>query len=241
MKNVIRNGIIASALAILVMFGVAVWVWMSLPAAEEIPVHWNAAGEPDRWGTKSEAMISHYVMIGVTLFTSVMLAFMPKIDPRKANLEKSAKVYGISWIATMVLLAGISVGIGWLKVSSVGAAPDANVSGIPFVRFVIAGTAILFIILGNYMPKTRPNWFLGIRTPWTLSSNQAWEKTHRLGGRLFMIVGTVGLMAAFILNGLALALVIPAMAMATALVCVVYSYFVWREADDKALDADYIG
>ncbi|MEO1642875.1 MAG: SdpI family protein [Pseudomonadota bacterium] len=240
MKNVIRNGIIASALAIMVMVGVAFWVWMSLPAGEQIPVHWNAAGEPDRWGTKSEAMISHYIVIGVSVFTSSLLAFLPKIDPRKANLEKSAKVYGISWIATMVLLASISIGSGWLKVSSIDAAPDAEVGAIPFVRFVIAGTALLFLILGNYLPKTRPNWFLGIRTPWTLSSNQAWEKTHRLGGRLFMIVGVVGLVAAFLLNGLALALIVPIMAVSSALVCAVYSYFAWRNADDKALDADYI-
>ncbi|MEM1390866.1 MAG: SdpI family protein, partial [Pseudomonadota bacterium] len=88
--------------------------------------------------------------------------------------------------------------------------------------------------------KTRPNWFLGIRTPWTLSSNQAWEKTHRLGGRLFMAIGVIGLIAAFVLDGLPLALIIPALALSTAMICAVYSYFVWRNADDKALDADYI-
>ncbi|MEM1087643.1 MAG: SdpI family protein [Pseudomonadota bacterium] len=240
MNKTIRNGVIASVFAIAIMTGVAVWVWISLPADQQIPVHWNAAGEPDRWGTRSEAMISHYIVIGVSIFTAVLLAFMPKIDPRKANLEKSSKVYGISWIATMVLLACISVGTGWLKVSSVNPDQSIEASAIPFVRFVIAGTALLFLILGNYLPKTRPNWFLGIRTPWTLSSNQAWEKTHRLGGRLFMVVGVIGFVSAFLLSGLALALVVPILAVSSALTSAIYSYFAWRDADDGALDADYI-
>lgn len=240
MNKTIRNGIIVSAAAITVMIGAAVWVWLSLPIDEQVPVHWNAAGEPDRWGSRSEAMISHYVVIGVSLFTTVLLAFLPKIDPRRANLEKSSKVYSVSWIATMILLAGISTGSAWLKISSVNDTPEVEAGAIPFVRFVMAGTALLFLVLGNYLPKTRPNWFLGIRTPWTLSSNQAWEKTHRLGGRLFMAIGVIGLIAAFVLDGLPLALTVPALALSTAMICAVYSYFVWRNADDKALDADYI-
>ncbi|MEM7494152.1 MAG: SdpI family protein [Pseudomonadota bacterium] len=240
MNNTIKIGLSASAFAIVIMIGAAIWVWVSLPADQQIPVHWNAAGEPDRWGTRSEAMISHYVVIGVSLFTTALLAFLPKIDPRRANLEKSSKVYCVSWVATMLLLAGVSVGTALLKISSATDAGGTEVGAIPFVRFVIAGTALLFLILGNYLPKTRPNWFLGIRTPWTLSSNSAWEKTHRLGGRLFMAVGVIGLVAAFVLDGLSLALVVPALAVSTAIVCAVYSYFVWRSADDKALDADYI-
>ncbi|MEM8616083.1 MAG: SdpI family protein [Pseudomonadota bacterium] len=239
MKTVTRYGLIASALAIAVMVGVAVWVWTVLPAGEQVPVHWGPDGQPDRWGTKSEAMVSHYIMIGGTVFTTLILAFVPRIDPRKANLEKSAKVYGVSWIATMALLAAVSIGSGFLKTAPY-TGTGIEVSGIPFVRFVIAGTAILFILLGNYLPKTRPNWFLGIRTPWTLSSDNAWEKTHRLGGRLFMAAGVIGLVTAFVLNGVALALFIPAMSIGIAVVCVVYSYFAWREAPDKAVGSDYV-
>ncbi|WOR13714.1 SdpI family protein [Hyphomonas sp. FCG-A18] len=240
MKTAIRNGLIASGLAIATMLGVIAWVWMALPEGEQIPLHWNAAGEADRWGSKREAMFGLAVMPVVVLFTTILLAVVPKLDPRRANLEKSAKTYGIVWVAVMVLLAGVSVGIGWLKVSSVSTAAGPDVSGIPFVRFVMAGTALMFIVLGNYLPKTRPNWFLGIRTPWTLSSDEAWEKTHRLGGRLFMLVGLVGLVIAFVLDGLALAFAVPAMVLTVTAICFIYSFLVWRGAADKQVESDYI-
>ena len=239
MKKTIRNGLIASLLTLATMAAVAIWVWMTLPVGADIPLHWGIDGQPDRWGTKTEAMVVFYIMIGVTLFTTLLLAFLPKIDPRKTNLEKSAKVYGVSWIATMALLAAVTVGIGVMKTAPFSSG-GAEIGAIPFVRIVIAGTGILFLVIGNYLPKTRPNWFLGIRTPWTLSSNDTWEKTHRGGGRLFMLVGVATVIAAFLFEGLVLALLPAAMTISTALICVVYSYLVWRGADDRHVDPDLV-
>lgn len=239
MKSVIRNGLIATAIALTVMGGFLLWAFQTLPEGQ-IPLHWNVHNDPDRWGTRTEALWSLAIIPIVTLFICAVLAVVPHIDPRKANLEKSAKVYGISWIATLILLVGVHAGITQMMVSGALGESESGGNAIPFVRFVIAGTGIVFIILGNYMPKTRPNWFLGIRTPWTLSSNNTWEKTHRVGGRLFILLGFATILIAFILNGLALALTPSILAVSTALFCAVYSYTIWRTSNDRDIDPDYI-
>lgn len=236
MKSVIRNGLIATTIALAIMAGVMIWAYQTLPDGQ-IPLHWNAAGDVDRWGSRTEALWALAILPIVTLFTGALLAVVPALDPRKINLEKSAKVYAVVWISTMALMTALHVGIAQMSISG---ANGGEANAIEFVRFVIAGTGILFVLLGNYLPKTRPNWFLGISTPWTLSSDDTWEKTHRVGGRLFMVVGFLSIIAAFVFNGLTLALIMPAMTISVALFCVIYSYFVWRGATDKHLGTEQI-
>ena len=101
------------------------------------------------------------------------------------------------------------------------------------VRLMIAGAAALLVVIGNYMPKTRSSFMFGIRTPWTLSSDIAWEKTHRFAGPLFMLAGGLGIIGAFVFSGIWLALQLSVLAIGAALVSVVYSYFAWRSASDR--------
>ena len=133
-------------------------------------------------------------------------------------------------------MLALCAGIALLMVRSATNDMDAN----EFVRFVIAGCGVLFFVKGNYLPKTRQNWFLGIRTPWTLSSEYAWEKTHRLAGRLFMIGGVICVIGAFMVDGIWLVAMMLATILPAALISVAYSYFVWRSAPDKAVSPDYI-
>jgi len=84
------------------------------------------------------------------------------------------------------------------------------------------------VILGNLLPKTRPNFSFGIRTPWTLSNDNVWERTHRLGGPLLMLAGLIGLAGAFLAQGIWLAFALAGPAMAAVLISVVYSYLAWR-------------
>lgn len=237
MKATIRLGLTVSAIALAIMAGVMAWAYQALPAGVNIPLHWNAAGEVDRVGSRTEALFGLAVIPAVTLFTTLLLAAAPSLDPRKANLAKSALAYKVAWISVMVLMTGVHIGITWLMING---ASGAETDPFPFVRFVIAGGAVLIILLGNYLPKTRPNWFLGIRTPWTLSSDDTWEKTHRLGGRLFLLSGFIGLITAFTLNGLWLALAMPLVLMPSVLFCIAYSYVVWRGASDKQIGNDLI-
>ena len=231
----IRAGVIVSAIVLILMSGISIWAGGQLPA-DNIPVHWNAEGVPDRFSDRSEALLLLWLLPGTALFGAIVFVVLPLIEPMRDNLFKSRKAYNAVWIATMILFLGIHGGISFIMLTGTGEAMQSN----EFVRFVIAGTGIMFIVMGNYLPKTRQNWFLGIRTPWTLSSEYTWEKTHRLAGRLFFAVGFICLIAAFTVDGIGLVAVVTGSAVSTALISIVYSFFVYRNAPDKRVSPDYI-
>ena len=229
MKPFIRTGIIVSAIAFLLTAGTAVYTWSALPETGSIPVHWGPGGEADRFAPKSGAWLHLALLPAAVLFTGVMMALVPVIDPRKRNIETGRRAYLATWIATMVLLVLVQGGISVAMLSG----PES--SGVPdmIVRLMIAGSAGLLVVIGNYMPKTRSSFMFGIRTPWTLSSDTTWEKTHRFAGPLFMVAGALGIAGAFVFSGIWLALQLSILALGSALISVVYSYLVWRSASDR--------
>ena len=102
-------------------------------------------------------------------------------------------------------------------------------------------TIIAFrFVIGNYLPKTRKTFFLGIRTPWTLTSDYAWEKTHRLAGPLYMAAGALGILYAFSLDGIWLVIAFVGTVMSVTLFSAAYSWFAWRKAGDRNEGADYV-
>ncbi|MBY9066257.1 SdpI family protein [Hyphomonas sp. WL0036] len=229
MKPFIRTGLIASAIAFLLTAGAALYTWNALPAVGEVPVHWGPDGRADQFAAKSEAWIYLAILPGSILFISLILALVPLIDPRKQNIETGRRAYLATWIATLFVLVLVQGGI---SVSMLKSGADAEPSSMA-VRLIIAACAALFIVIGNYLPKTRPSFMFGIRTPWTLSSDTAWEKTHRFAGPLFMLAGGLGLLGAFVFSGIWLALQLSVLVISVALASVVYSYFAWRGASDR--------
>lgn len=192
-----------------------------LPA--ELPTHWNLQGEVDGWTRKHLAV----VMVPVLgLVIAVLLAFLPKIDPRRANFPLYEGVWWLVGNTILLFMAGIQVfvigsGLGW---------------AVSMERVVGLGVGGLLMVMGNYITRVRQNWFLGIRTPWTLSSEASWRETHRLGGPL-LVLGGIFIIATTLLTG-RLAPWVPIVGAALpALISVVYSYLVWRddpEAGGKA-------
>jgi uncharacterized membrane protein len=229
MKPFIRTGLIWSAIAFILSCGIALYTWNALPATGDIPVHWGLNGQADQFVPKSEAWPYIALMPGVVLLIGILLSVVPVIDPRKGNIETGRKAYLATWIGTLILLTLIHAGICAAMLQASGeASPPSGV-----VRFVIAGCAALMIVIGNYLPKTRSSFMFGVRTPWTLSSDIAWEKTHRVAGPLFMLAGALGLAGAFLFNGIWLALQLSVLVGAAALISVVYSYFAWKNAGDR--------
>lgn len=231
----IRPGLIVSAIVFTLMSGIAIWAMQQLPA-DNIPVHWNASGVADRFSDRQEATLLLWLLPVSALITAIVFCILPQIEPMRENLVKSRKAYNAVWSASMILLLAVHAGISLMMVRSSMDQPDAN----EFVRVVIAGTGILYVVLGNYLPKTRQNWFLGVRTPWTLSSEYTWEKTHRLAGRLFLVAGFVCLIGAFVLNGPSLIFLVAGSTAGAALISATYSFFVFRKAPDKRVSPDYI-
>lgn len=231
----IRTGLIVSTITITLMAGISIWAGAQLPA-DNIPVHWNGEGVADRFSDKSEALLVLWMLPGSALFSALLFALLPKIEPMRDNLFKSRKAYTAIWITILLLFLGIQAGIAYMMVVGSGEDVPSN----EFVRFIIAACGLMFIIMGNYLPKTRQNWFFGIRTPWTLSSEFTWEKTHRLAGRLFFLTGFVCLISAFVVNGIGLVFIVTGAALGSALISAVYSYIIYRGAPDKRVSPDYI-
>lgn len=183
--------------------------------AERVPVHWGIGGEPDRWGSRFEgAVLFPFVMLGAW----VLLRLLPRIDPRAPNYAKMQSTYDFMVAAVMTLLLLVhamvlAAGLGY---------------AVPVGRITPVLVGGLFVTLGNVLPRARPNWWFGIRTPWTLSSDRVWARTHRVGGYAMTAAGIVILAGAALPGIWPFAVFIVASAVA-AIGPIVYSYIIWRE------------
>jgi uncharacterized membrane protein len=204
-------------LGVLAAFVVSAIAYRRLP--ERVPVHWDAHGNVNGYGSRfTGAFAMPLLMLGLWL----LLRLLPRIDPRRANYAKFADTYdlfvdslvGLLFVMQLALLANT---LGW-PVSMERVAP------------VLIG--LQFIILGNALPRARPNWWFGIRTPWTLSNDRVWTRTHRVGGYLLAAAGAILLLAAVVPGPIAFAFVIGAVLAAT-FGSVVYSYFAWKQETSK--------
>ncbi|HLH62722.1 MAG TPA: SdpI family protein [Ktedonobacteraceae bacterium] len=157
-----------------------------LPA--RVPMHWNAAGQVDSYGPKwLNAVLFPLISIGVYALIRLLLAAGPRLgtqNAQRANLEVVNLIINAVLLLMLVLQLIVTA-------ISLGVELDIN-----FV--IILAVSILFIFIGNYMGKLRRNFWAGIRTPWTLASEVVWERTHRLGGWLFVVGGLLGIIVSFI-------------------------------------------
>lgn len=206
---------VVSALILGAMFAISYWGWSQIGPGEKVPMHWGPDGEVDGYGGRNSLFLMPLVAAGVAL----LLAVVPYIEPRRGHLLRSSKAYKAMWIGLMGFFALFHLAI---VLVALGHAVSINLT-------VSLLTGILFIIIGKYMGEVRSNFFFGVRTPWTLSSELSWNKTHRLAGRLFVGWG-VSLIVAAILNPAGtwiLWLVLGGAAVLVAVV-LVYSYVVWK-------------
>lgn len=222
----IRKGLMLSLIPLSLVVGLGLWGYLTADPDGLYPVHWGADGAPDRFGGPVEAFLG-LPLVAVAL--TAVFAVLPFLDPRGANLRRSSPLYLTGWLGALGLMALIQ---GAQTLSALGL---VQLGGESFSRLIAAGVAALFLLMGNFLGKARPNWFVGVRTPWTLSSDLAWDKTHRLAGRLFVLVGLGGILAAALAPLAAAFAVVVGGAVATAAVAVVYSWFVWRDAPDRRL------
>jgi uncharacterized membrane protein len=199
------------------MFAAALIVWPSAPS--EIPVHWNAAGDVDRYGGKVEGLLGLPLM---ALAIYLLMRYLPRIDPARANYARFGGAYLAIRAGILVLMAGIyGLVIAWVLEVPI------DVS-----RAVPVAVGALFVLFGSVLGRVKPNWFVGIRTPWTLSSSESWARTHRLGGWLFVALGILfAVTGAFKLGRFGYVAI--GAAMAAVVVLVAYSYFVWRSDPAK--------
>jgi uncharacterized membrane protein len=212
----IRPMLTYSAIVVAGAFALSAWAWVQLPDDALVPIHWGIDGQADGFAPKTIGLL---ILPVVAAVVAALLAVVPRIEPRRANLERSSKAYGATWLAVMTVLGAVHV-----LAIAVTLGADLDVS-----RIALTGVGAMFVVIGNYLPKVRPNYLMGIRTPWTLSSDLSWVKTHRIGGRLFVLEGIALIVLGLLQPSpviLAVALVLAIVA--TLAVAVIYSYRVWR-------------
>jgi uncharacterized membrane protein len=193
-------------------------VYPSLPLT--VPTHWDMLGRPNGWSSRLwGAWLMPIFLVGAW----ALMRVLPSIDPRGSNYVKFGGAFEGIIITTMLFMLGLHAII--LRAAL----------GYPVAieRVLPLAMGVLFIVIGNLLPRARPNWFVGIRTPWTLSSDRVWEKTHRFGGRVFVASGLLILLGALVMpqwEHIVLFIVV--------LVCVasvlVYSYLEWKREQTAA-------
>ena len=218
MKN-LRKLLGLTAVTLLLMLLISAWAWGQIPADAQVPVHWNAAGEVDRYGGKVEGLLLSPI---ITAGLMVLVAFITRLEPRRGNFLQSEKAFTMFWYVLLLFFL-------MLHVTTTGIALGYN---IPLPLVIGVGIGLMFIVLGNFMGKIRSTYTFGIRTPWTLDSDLSWNKTHRLGGKLFMATGVLVLLTAVLGSSILMFWVLMGGILITVGVSMVYSYIVWKNDPD---------
>ena len=200
------------AVIVLLLFAVSAFFYPQLP--DKLASHWNATGQADGYSSKFWGLFMLPIIAAVlTLF----LLLIPRLDPLKANVEKF-KGYYYGFIILFLLfflylhLLTIVYNLGY---------------AFNMTMFLMPAFSVLFYYLGVMVSKAKRNYFIGIRTPWTLSGDSVWDRTHKLGGKLFKIASIITLLGVLLWQYAIWFMLVPISLVA--IITVVYSYLVFRK------------
>lgn len=180
----------------------------------QIPTNWGFDGHIS-YGPKSTI----WTMGGLFLLLAFLFDFMPRIDPRKKNYQKFGQIYDIFCVGMQVFMA-ITAGI----ILSESFHPGR----INAPKIILLMLSVLFLCIGNSLPKIQSNFFMGIKTPWTLSSEDIWRKTHRLAGRLYVACGIMILVSTLFLPIKVTAVLLLVSVLGSSIGVCLASYLWWR-------------
>jgi len=169
---------------VLLPFIYLAYIWNELPS--KVPMHWNIQGEIDRYGDKSELIIIPFLL---PLFVYIIFLVVPRIDPKNKLNKMGNKLQSIKFVLTTFM--------SMLALYIIYTAKTQTLTNPNYIVLIIG---VLFIILGNYFKTIKPNYFIGIRTPWTLENETVWKETHKLGGKLWFIGGILIVILSLLLD-----------------------------------------
>jgi uncharacterized membrane protein len=192
---------IAATVLTVLTIGFTAAVYPGLP--EKIPIHWNAAGEIDGWGSKPWAFLTPAILVGML----GLLRLLPWLSPKHFEIDTFRSTYAFIVLLVTVLFAYIHL---------LTLLPPLGYT-IRIEKAMMGGMMLFFILLGNVLGKVQRNFFVGVRTPWTLASDRVWTETHRLAAYLFVGTGIVGLLSILI----GLPFYVPLIVMGVAVVAII--------------------
>ncbi len=194
-------------------------IWEGLP--EVMAIHFDLKGNPDKFGNKSELMTMTIILSAMSILIYFALSNVYKIDPKKYAVENKERLKRMGFAIAVFLIAITcliiySTSKGTMKMT---------------IRYIFAGVGLLLCLIGNYMHTIKPNYFAGLRLPWTLNNEDNWRKTHLLAGKLWFIGGLViAILCLLVPDTVAIVFFLIA-AMVLILVPAIYSYRLYRKND----------
>jgi uncharacterized membrane protein len=221
----LRPVLVFGGMLLAAVLALTAWTWVHIPDGALIATHWGINGQVNGHMPKAPGLL-----IGPTIMF-VLMAFywaIAKVEPRQNNLVRSKGLFSVAVMGGLIVGALAQVLV------------DFTALGIrlPVIDTVIPAVAILNVVIGNFLGKTRANFFVGVRTPWTLESDYSWEKTNRWAGRFFIFSGLVTLAAFFVFGNAVATYVLIVTLVAAAIVSVALSYVFWsRDPERHAHDS----
>lgn len=197
---------------VLLSFILSIYFYPQVP--DQMATHWNSQGEVNGYMSKLWGLFFMPLLITGLI---IMLLVIPKIDPRKENIEKFKRYYDGFIVILILFMVLVHLQI-LLWNSGIQISPNAVIP---------LGIGILFYYTGVLTENAERNWFIGIRTPWTLSNDRVWKKTNRLGGKLFRIAGIAAVFGFFFPEYAVYFVLVPAVVVAG--ITVVYSYIEYQK------------
>jgi uncharacterized membrane protein len=207
---------VVGLLLVLAGFALVAVMYPGLP--DPMPSHWNAAGQIDGWMPKFWGAMLIPGIMAVIWLTFLVL---PRISPRGFEMEPFTRAWGFLRVAILAYM--LLIGVLVLR----AATNQGEISQ----RVLLGGMGVLFVVMGNFLGKVTRNFFVGIRTPWTLANEEVWSRTHRLGGKCFVVAGLF--VVACAVAGLGFWTMIAAI-VAAGLIPVAYSYVIYKKLESTA-------
>lgn len=197
---------------IVVSFILAIFLYPRMP--EQMASHWNSQGEVDDYMTKFWGL---FLMPIISVVSFILFLLIPRLDPLKKNIDKFRKYYDNFIVLFMAFLFYV-----YLLTIFFNLGFRFNMT-----EMILPAFAILFVYVGVLLENAKKNWFIGIRTPWTLSNDKVWDKTHKLSGTLFKVAGLFMVGGMFFNEYAFLFLLIPLIVIC--IVPIVYSYVEYKK------------
>lgn len=212
---------------------------------DTIPVHFDINGIADRWGSKYEMLVLPIIMLlSVAMFEGITKFYRKKADEsdnekQKAEISSNVKVLNITtWI---ILLVFFVMNIFFLYASYSQVYPEKYLPEFDVMRAVTITMGITFVVMGNYMTKTRRNSTIGFRFPWTLYNDTTWNKSNRFASYVMMIAGVIIIISAIFVKGIVSTIIMLASLLISIPIMMIYAYIVYRDErkkDDEGTDKE---
>ena len=210
--NLSKQWSLLSIIALPILY--LIYLWNEIP--QKVPMHFDINGNVDRYGNKSELII--ITLLPLLIYGILML--IPKLDPKK-QIEKMGNKYNSLAFVIVLFMSILAIYMIYTSVNS------ASISS-NFIYIMVGG---LFVLLGNYFKTIKPNYFVGIRTPWTLESEEVWIKTHKMSGYLWVTGGILIIVCALLFSAKITFYAVMSITLLLTVIVVVFSYLKYKEVE----------